>query len=93
MAVGPSPTYEIWLDPPEVKAWDGAEVGRSPSSTTLPTRAAAVQLAAAELDGVSEGRGMRAVRRAYAELAEVAGELAKAVEWADRASGLVVVPE
>lgn len=45
--------------------------------------------AVAELDRVSEGRSMRAVGRAYAELAEIASELAKAVERADRASGLV----
>ena len=45
--------------------------------------------AVAELDRVSEGRSMRAVGRAYAELAEVASELAKAVEREDRASGLL----
>jgi hypothetical protein len=42
-----------------------------------------------ELDRVSEGRSMRAVGRAYAELAEIAAELAKAVEREDRASGLL----
>jgi hypothetical protein len=42
-----------------------------------------------ELDKVSEGRSMRAVGRAYAELAEVAAELAKAVEREDRQSGLL----
>ena len=45
--------------------------------------------AVAELDRVSEGRSMRAVGRAYAELAEVSSELAKAVEREDRASGLL----
>jgi hypothetical protein len=42
-----------------------------------------------ELDRVSEGRSMRAVGRAYAELAEIASKLAKAVEREDRASGLL----
>jgi hypothetical protein len=42
-----------------------------------------------ELDKVSEGRSMRAVGRAYAELAEIAAELAKAVEREDRQSGLL----
>jgi hypothetical protein len=42
-----------------------------------------------ELDKVSEGRSMRAVGRAYAELAEIASELAKAVEREDRQSGLL----
>jgi hypothetical protein len=45
--------------------------------------------AVAELDRVSEGRSMRAVGRAYAEIAELASALAKAVEREDRASGLV----
>ena len=45
--------------------------------------------AVAELDRVSEGRSMRAVGRAYAELAEIASQLAKAVEREDRASGLL----
>jgi hypothetical protein len=45
--------------------------------------------AVAELDRVSEGRSMRAVGRAYAELAEIASELAHAVEREDRASGLL----
>jgi hypothetical protein len=45
--------------------------------------------AVAELDRVSEGRSMRAVGRAYAELAELAAELAKAVEREDRESGLL----
>ena len=45
--------------------------------------------AVAELDRVSEGRSMRAVGRAYAELAEIAPQLAKAVERDDRASGLL----
>ena len=43
----------------------------------------------AELDRVSEGRSMRAVGRAYGELAEIASKLAKAVEREDRASGLL----
>jgi hypothetical protein len=41
------------------------------------------------LTGVSEGRSLRAVARAYAELGDVAGELAAAVEREDRASGLL----
>lgn len=45
--------------------------------------------AVAELDRVSEGRSMRAVGRAYAELAKVAAQLADAVEREDRASGLL----
>jgi hypothetical protein len=45
--------------------------------------------AVAELDRVSEGRSIRAVGRAYSELAEVAAELADAVDRADRASGLL----
>jgi hypothetical protein len=45
--------------------------------------------AVAELDRVSEGRSLRAVGRAYAELADVASELADAVEREDRASGLL----
>jgi hypothetical protein len=45
--------------------------------------------AVAELDRVSEGRSMRAVGRAYAELADIASQLAKAVEREDRASGLL----
>jgi hypothetical protein len=45
--------------------------------------------AVAELDRVSEGRSMRAVAHAYAELADVASELAGAVEREDRASGLL----
>ena len=42
-----------------------------------------------ELDRVSEGRSMRAVGRAYSELADVASQLAKAVEREDRSSGLL----
>jgi hypothetical protein len=45
--------------------------------------------AVAELDRVSEGRSLRAVARAYVELADVASGLATAVERADRASGLL----
>jgi hypothetical protein len=45
--------------------------------------------AVAELDRVSEGRSVRAVGRAYTELADVASELAKAIERDDRASGLL----
>ena len=45
--------------------------------------------AVAELDRVSEGRSMRAVGRAYAELAEIASQLAKAIERGDRAAGLL----
>ena len=45
--------------------------------------------AVAELDRVSEGRGIQAVGRAYAELADIASQLAKAVEREDRASGLL----
>ena len=43
--------------------------------------------AVAELDRVSEGRSIRAVGRAYAELADIASQLAKAVAREDRASG------
>jgi hypothetical protein len=46
--------------------------------------------AVAELDRVSEGRSMRAVARAYTELADVALELARTVERQDRASGLLL---
>lgn len=42
-----------------------------------------------ELDKVSEGRSMRAVGHAYAELADVAAALAKAVEREDRQTGLL----
>jgi hypothetical protein len=45
--------------------------------------------AVAELDRVSEGRSIRAVGRAYSELAEVASELAAAVEREDRVNGLL----
>ena len=45
--------------------------------------------AVAELDRVGEGRSLRAVASAYAELAEVASQLAKEVERLDRASGLL----
>jgi hypothetical protein len=45
--------------------------------------------AVAELDRVSEGRSLRAVASAYADLAEVASQLADAVEREDRASGLL----
>jgi hypothetical protein len=45
--------------------------------------------AVAELDRVSEGRSMRAVGRAYAELAEIASRLSDAVKREDRASGLL----
>ena len=45
--------------------------------------------AVAELDRVSEGRSMRAVGRAYAELSDIASRLAQAVEREDRASGLL----
>src|SRR5450755_921682 len=45
--------------------------------------------AVAELDRVSEGRSLRAVARAYAELGDVADQLALAVEREDRASGLL----
>ena len=45
--------------------------------------------AVAELDRVSEGRSIRAVGRAYGELAEIASQLAQAVEREDRASGLL----
>lgn len=43
----------------------------------------------AELDRVSEGRSLRAVARAYSDLAEAAAELAVAVEAEDRRSGLL----
>jgi hypothetical protein len=45
--------------------------------------------AVAELDRVSEGRSLRAVGNAYAELADVASQLADIVEKQDRASGLL----
>src|ERR1700758_3842391 len=45
--------------------------------------------AVAEIDRVSEGRSIRAVGRAYAELAEAAARLADAVEREDQASGLL----
>lgn len=45
-----------------------------------------------ELDKVSEGRSMRAVGRAYADLAEIAEQLATAIEHEDRATGLLVAP-
>jgi hypothetical protein len=45
--------------------------------------------AVAELDRVSEGRSIRAVGRAYAELADIASQLAKAVAREDRAAGLL----
>jgi hypothetical protein len=45
--------------------------------------------AVAELDRVSEGRSLRAVGRAYAEVADVASDLAKAVEREDRENGLL----
>ncbi len=45
--------------------------------------------AVAELDRVSEGRSLRAVARAYVELADVSSGLAAAVEREDRASGLL----
>jgi hypothetical protein len=48
--------------------------------------------AVAELDRVSEGRSLRAVGRAYTELADVASKLADAVEREDRASGLLPAP-
>ena len=48
--------------------------------------------AVAELDRVSEGRSMRAVGHAYAELADIASQLAQAVEREDRASGLLPAP-
>lgn len=48
--------------------------------------------AVAELDRVSEGRSLRAVGRAYAELANVGSKLADAVEREDRASGLLPAP-
>jgi hypothetical protein len=45
--------------------------------------------AVAELDRVSEGRSLRAVARAYEELADVAAQVAEEVERLDRASGLL----
>ncbi|MDQ6778321.1 MAG: hypothetical protein M3071_19355 [Actinomycetota bacterium] len=45
--------------------------------------------AVAELDRVSEGRSLRAVARAYAELGDVADQLAQAVEREDRESGML----
>jgi hypothetical protein len=48
--------------------------------------------AVAELDRVSEGRSLRAVGRAYAELADAASQLANEIERADRVSGLLAPP-
>jgi hypothetical protein len=48
--------------------------------------------AVAELDRVSEGRSLRAVGRAYADLADVASKLAEAIEREDRTSGLLASP-
>src|SRR5947209_4363655 len=48
--------------------------------------------AVAQLDRVSEGRSLRAVARAYAEFADVAGQLATAVKREDHASGLLPAP-
>jgi hypothetical protein len=48
-----------------------------------------VDEAVAEVDRVTEGRSLRAVARAYAELGDVADQLALAVEREDRASGLL----
>lgn len=45
--------------------------------------------AVTELDRVSEGRSMRAVARAYGDLADIAMELANAIEREDRASRLL----
>jgi len=45
--------------------------------------------AVAELDRVSEGRSIRAVGHAYRELAEVASQLAQAVDREDRSTGLL----
>lgn len=45
--------------------------------------------AVAELERVSEGRSIRSVGRAYAELSEIASQLAEAIERGDRASGLL----
>jgi hypothetical protein len=45
--------------------------------------------AVAELDRVSEGRSLRAVASAYAELADLASGLAAAIEREDRATGLL----
>ena len=47
--------------------------------------------AVAELDRVSEGRSLRAVGRAYADLADVLSKLAAAVEREDRERGLLPV--
>lgn len=47
--------------------------------------------AVAELDRVSEGRSMRAVARGYTDLAQIAAELANAIEREDRANGLLPV--
>lgn len=48
--------------------------------------------AVAELDRVSEGRSLRAVGSAYNELADVAAQLAEAIETGDRANGLLAAP-
>jgi hypothetical protein len=77
--------------------WPAARGGAKPPYELLPGTGrrgpeelwARFDEAVAELDRVSEGRSLRAVARAYAELAEIASELAKAVEREDRASGLL----
>ena len=45
-----------------------------------------------ELDRVSEGRSMRAVARAYTDLADIAHKLATTIERQDRAHGLLGAP-
>lgn len=49
-------------------------------------------VAVGELNRAASGRDLRAVAQAYEELAEVTGELARAVEAEDRKSGLLPAP-
>ena len=75
--------------------WPGARGGAKPPYELQPGTGrrgpeklwARFDEAVAELDRVVEGRSMRAVGRAYADLADVAAQLADAVEREDRASG------
>jgi hypothetical protein len=78
-------------------AWPPAAGGASPPYELRPGtgRRGSAQLwerfdeAVAELDRVSEGRSLRAVARAYADLGDVASDLAWTVEREDRASWLL----
>jgi hypothetical protein len=75
------------------EAWRAALRGHvlAPPDAGFSERLAALAAAeaVAELDRVSEGRSLRAVAHAYAELGDVADQLARAVEREDRAPGLL----